>query len=117
MSTHPNAILFVALTPDDLTRRTMRAILAENEVKEDEDVKIGAHEYTPLIMEDEYDDNWQISAKEGDLVFLNMFTYGYGEVLTWDALEAMKIELETWAKEMCDKFICTYEIFVTANYW
>ena len=69
------------------------------------------------VMNDSYDTDWQISADEGDIVIFDLFTYGYGRVKEWSALEKQKDELEKWAKEMCEKFSCSYKIFVTANYW
>jgi hypothetical protein len=40
-----------------------------------------------------------------------------GETIEWGKLEAQKNSLETWAKAVCEKHHCTYEIFITANYW
>jgi len=119
MSTHPNAILMAVLKPDDLSRKTMREILAGNDVKDSEidNLKIGEKEYFRIIMESDYDEGYQISADEGDLVFLDMVTYGYGEVITWADLEKQKNALEEWAKAMSEKFHCSYSIQVTANYW
>ena len=120
MSTHPNVILMVALTPDDLSRKTMRSILEANGIKEDDfddDVKISGKDYHHEIMESDYDESWQISAKEGDLIFFDLVTYGYGDTIKWSDLETQKNELEAWAKEICEKFSCSYEIIITANYW
>jgi hypothetical protein len=117
MGTHPNVILMVALTPDDLSRKTMRTILEESEKAALSDIVIGTESYHALIMEDSYDEGWQISAKEGDLVFFDLVTYGFGESITWDKLEKQKAELEEWAKDTCKAHNCTYEIRVTANYW
>lgn len=120
MGTHPNAILMAVLTPDDLSRKTMREILSFNGVSEgdfDKDIKINDIDYHTLIMEESYNNGWQISAKEGDLLFFNLVTYGYGERIEWNKLDNQKTHLEEWAKEMCKKFHCSYEIFITANYW
>ena len=117
MSTHPNVILMARLTPDELSRKTMREILAANSVSDDDDVKIGSEGYHHTIMESDYEEDWQISGKEGDLIFFDLVTYGYGEVISWGKLEAQKNELDKWSKDMCDKFHCAYEIAVTANYW
>ena len=116
MSTHPNAILMAVLTPDDLARKTMRAIL-ESPQYDGEEIKIGHHEYRPLVMEDNWDDGFQIAADEGSLVFWKFVTYGYGEVVDWADLEKQKVELEQWCKETCDIHHCSYVIRVTANYW
>jgi hypothetical protein len=126
MSTHPNAILLLTLTPDDLARKTWRSILQEAKVykwneegviDEEGQMKIGDTKYYQRVMESEYDEGMQIYAKEGDIVLFDMFTYGYGDVLEWSKLEQQKNELEVWAKEICSKFNCSYKIFVTANYW
>jgi len=126
MSTHPNAILLLTLTPDDLTRKTWRSILQEAKVykwneegaiDEEGEIAIGDKKYSQKVMEDDYYEGMQISAKEGDIAIFNMVTYGYGEVIEWAKLEKQKNELEEWAKVMCEKFHCNYKIFITANYW
>ena len=126
MSTHPNAILLLTLTPEDLSRKTWKNILKESGVWEfdnpgviDEEgqIKIGKHGYMHQVMESDYYDDMQISANEGDIIVFDTATYGYGEVIEWKELEQRKIELEEWAKTMCEKFHCSYKIFITANYW
>ena len=117
MSTHPNAILMAVLEPDNLSRKTMRDILADNVVKYDNDVVIGNEEYHSIIMESDYHNGFQIAADEGNLVFFDMVTYGYGDAITWDTLEKQKETLEAWAVETCRKHNCTYTIRITANYW
>ena len=118
MGTHPNVILMAVLTPRGLARQTMKAICADNHAEdEDDEIKIDGVGYHPLVMESDYDEGWQISAKEGDLVFHDMVTYGYGEVITWVDLEALKARLEEWAKTTSAKHECDYRIDVTANYW
>lgn len=118
MSTHPNVILAVALTPDNLTRKTLRNILEESETDSFGDgVKIGKHEYNSLVMESDYDEGYQISGDEGDIIFFDLVTYGYGETISWRLLEEQKEELEKWVKDICSRYSCTYNIFVTANYW
>ena len=121
MGTHPNAILLLTLTPDDLARKTYRAILADAGVKdegEDTDaIKINGEDYHHEVMEDDYADGYQISAPEGSIILFGMVTYGYGEKITWDKLEKQKMELEAWAKDICARFHCAYTIEITANYW
>jgi len=46
-----------------------------------------------------------------------MVTYGYGEVVKWDAVQSQKASLEEWAKDVCERHSCTAEYFITANYW
>jgi hypothetical protein len=114
MSTHPNAILGVRLIPDGTTRKVYRALTGDDP---DRDVKIGPNRYHVIAMEDDYDESFQIQAKEGDVVLLNYLTYGYGVTITWDKVQAQKDELEAWAKVAAEEHQCAYEIFVTANYW
>jgi hypothetical protein len=118
LGTHPNAILMAVLTPDGLSRKTMRDILADNGVPDvDYDVRIGEVDYYHKIMEEDYDKVYQIAASEGDLIFFKFVTYGYGEFIDWEDLEKQKNELEKWAGEMCSKHNCSFKIRVTANYW
>lgn len=118
MSTHPNVILLAILTPDDLSRKTMRDILADEGIEDsNKDIKINGIDYSHLIMESEYEEGYQISGKEGDLLFFDLITYGYGEFVTWEKLEAQKQSLEDWAKQTSEKHHCSYEIRVSANYW
>jgi hypothetical protein len=121
MSTHPNAILAIRLTPDGLSRKTFREILEEREPKDrmddDTTIEIAGTRYHSFIMEDDYHESWQVSAKEGDIVLLDMITYGYGATITWKQLDDQRAVLESWARKVCEKHNCQYEIFVTANYW
>lgn len=124
MSTHPNVILLLTLTPHGLARKTFKAILDEAAVPPehiDDDgsasVKISGEDYHARVMENDYYESQQISAKEGDLVFFDLVTYGYGEVVAWEALAVQKATLETWAKDICERHACDYAIYVTANYW
>ena len=118
MSMHPNVILMIILTPDGLARKTMREILGKDYSADDcPDVKIGEQDYHPIVMETDYDEDMQISAKEGDLVFYDLITYGYGEVVGWADLEKMKKKLEEWGNGMCKKHNCSMRIEVTANHW
>ena len=116
MSSHPNVILMAVLTPDDASRRTMRAIRDEIQ-SSNEEIVIDGKEYYTLVMEGDYDAVWQISAAEGDLVFFDLVTYGYGDVIEWSVLEQQKNALEVWAKGVSERHQCSYAIRVTANYW
>lgn len=117
MSTHPNAILLLVLTPDDLARKTYRALMEEAGIDEDGQFKIGNRGYNHLVMEDSYDDGWQIAAKEGSIVLHDFLTYGYGDRVPWAEVETRKAALEEWAKRICAEHHCSYEISVGANYW
>lgn len=117
MSVHPNVILMAVLTPDDLSRKTMREIIQMEYEPDGLNFKIGDYDYHPLIMEGGYDDGWQIASKDGDLIFLRLTTYNYGEFIEWDDLQEQKEQLEKWAKETSKKHNCTYSIRVSANYW
>jgi hypothetical protein len=117
MSSHPNAILAVRFKPNGLARETMREIYAEAGLDEEDQIKIGGDSYTGLVMEGDYDEDYQISGDEGDLIFFDMVTYGYGEEKDWDVVAKQKWNLEEWAKAICIKHDCSFEIFITANYW
>lgn len=118
LSSHPNAMLILKLTPDGLARKTYRAILAECGIVDvDDDVKIGGLDYHHKVMESDYDEDWQLSAAEGQIVFHDFLTYGYGEQVTWAELVARHDALEEWAKGVCGRHSCSYEIVVGANYW
>lgn len=121
MSTHPNVILLLVLTPDGLARKTMRAILEENGVEDrgdmTRDIQIGSADYHHKVMESDYDESWQVSAPEGSLIFFDLVTYGYGEKIDWDTLEKRKIELTEWAKDICQRHHCSFQVYLTANYW
>jgi len=119
VSSHPNVILMAVLTPDGLARKTMREILAEQERKytTSDDVLIGEIEYHSLVMEDCYNEGFQIAAPEGSLVFFDMVTYGCGEVIAWSGLKIRHDQLERWCQETCMKHNCSYVIQVTANHW
>lgn len=117
MSQHPNAILMVALKPDGLSRKTMREIFLEAQVDVDHDIKIGSTKYCCIVMESDYEEGNQIAGEEGDLIFFDMVTYGYGKVITWEKLERQKQDLEQWATGICERHHCNYTISVTANYW
>src|SRR3990167_9446580 len=94
MSTHPNVILMAVLTPQGLARQTMKAILhVDYSHDAAPQVTISGEDYDALVMESDYDESLQISAKEGDLVFYDLVTYGFGEVVTWASLEAPKTAL------------------------
>jgi len=118
MSTHPNVILMAVLTPKGLARQTMANILGGPYKRDDHHDAIKLPEgYTPIVMESDYDDGMQIGANEGDLVFYDLVTYGYGKVIAWADLEARKTRLEEWANEMAKVHDCTYRIDVSANFW
>ena len=118
MSTHPNVILMVIFKPDGLSRKTHRDILKSNGIDDpDKEIKIGDYEYNTIVMEEDYDEGNQISATEGDIVFYELVTYGYGDSVDWDVLEKNKLELQYWSKRMCIEHNCSYKIKVSANYW
>ena len=118
MSTHPNAMLLGVLTPDDLSRKTYRAILDALGIDHDDpSFKLGARNYSLQVMEESYDDDWQISAPEGSIVAHCFLTYGYGDTLEWSEVEKAKADLEAWLREACEKHKCSHSIHLTANYW
>jgi hypothetical protein len=121
MSTHPNAILLLRLKPDDLARKTLRAILDGIGVKQDDDgggyAKIGERDYSIRLMESSYDEDNQISADEGDIIVYDLVTYGYGECIEWSKLSAQRASLAEWATGICERHKCTASFYITANYW
>ncbi len=117
MSTHPNAILMVVFTPDELARKTYRSIFEDHKTKTDDKLQVGNNSYHGIIMEEDYNRDFQITAPEGSIVFFDHITYGFGEVVSWDDLVKQKETLETWAKMVCETYKCSYKMFVSANYW
>ena len=122
MSTHPNVILLCRLTCDDLARKTYREIVDKfkqtpNYEEDNSDLIIGDKFYHAFVFESDYHENWQISGHEGEIAVFDHVTYGYGEEVAWDNLETQKRDLESWAKQVCEEFHCSYKISVTANYW
>jgi hypothetical protein len=121
MSTHPNVILMAVFTPDDLPMKTHRAIMADvpNPYEYDLEglqVEVGSEKYYVKCCEG-YDEDNQISARPGEIIAHSLITYGYGEFVTWDKLAGLKNDLEAWAKGICEKHKCSFEIRVLANYW
>jgi hypothetical protein len=116
MGTHPNAMLQCVFTPDDLARKTYRAVLTEY-ADNFNDIKVGGETYHTMIMESDYNEDDQIAAPEGTIVLWNLVTYGYGRSIKWDDLVKAKEALEAFAKEVGAKHHCSYEIRVSANYW
>lgn len=122
MSTHPNAILLLTLQPQDLPRKTLRAILTDAGRDPDEESPSldlgGAYSYHIKLMEDSYDEGWQLAAPEGSIVLHGFLTYGYGDKLAWSKVTDQYEKLKAWADAVCEKHHCTiHEIAVTANYW
>lgn len=131
MSTHPNALLIAELSPNDLPRKTYKALKVEcGKDPEDDDLEVYVptgveseekwktrDEYHTFLAEDDYNAGYQIAAAVGSIVLWNAVTYGYGERVEWDKLEGQKQRLDGWCKAMCEKLNCTYKIYVTANYW
>jgi len=117
MSTHPNAILMAVLTPAGWSRERMQEIVPGYDQDSHSYIEIGDTKYNAIIMESDYDERFQISAREGDLIFFDMITYGYGDRIAWDRLTSLHGKLQRWALETCQTHHCSYKIFVTANYW
>lgn len=122
MSSHPNVILMAVLTPSQSTdkdspRQTLHNLLAYNDADEYDSLIIGDVKYRAIFMRDDYESDIQIAAKENDLVFYDLVTYGYGSTITWQNLCKRQQALETWAAAMAEKFNCKYNIVVGANYW
>lgn len=117
MSTHPNAMLLCVLTPDDLARKTARAIVGEQDAEEGTwSIQIEARRYTMCVMEDDYDEDNQISAPTGSIVLSSFLTYGYGEVIGIGEVQSAAEALRLWAVDACAKHHCTFHIVLGANY-
>ena len=78
MSAHPNVILMAVLTPDGLSRATMRDILAECKLNSSEYIEVAGASLHPMVMESDYHDGYQISAREGRPCVLR-----YGHIRLW----------------------------------
>ena len=123
MSIHPNAMLLLTITPDGLARQAMRAIRAEHpvvddkEIVDDDEIMIGALPYKSMVMESTFDEDYQISGEEGDLIFWQFLTYGAGEQIDWETLVAQHAVLDAWAQDICARHHGTYRISISANYW
>lgn len=120
MSTHPNVMLMAHLSPQDLPRKTMLAILADaGSDPEDARVKIGEDEYHVVLFDDEYDGDWQITASPGQIVLMDMVTYGYGKRIEWDKLRSKHGHLAAWIEANAERYHLApmARISVGANYW
>lgn len=142
MSQHPNVIVKCTVKPDGATRKLLRDLLARNreeipddnlpfmfdihgeviinrrkekirQIRDEDQLAIGSLIYHTLVMEDDYNESWQISGQEGDLIIFNLVTYGYGEEIDWDKLQIIVSEIDQWA----GKNSLVYRLSVTANYW
>jgi hypothetical protein len=118
MSAHPNTMLILALTPDDLPMKTYRELCEEFKVKEGGEFKIGGEDYLHHgVMEDTFCNNYSLALPVGTIYLFDYVTYGYGEKITFVELFKQKESLAGWAMDVCEKFHCTFEIFVSANKW
>lgn len=140
MGTHPNAMIMAVLTVDQGSRKTERMIFEycqKNGVKtdaDDKEIRIPTGErghvseqwpegypitcnWSVKVMESDYDEGYQISADEGQIVFHTFLTYGYGEKISWERLEAIKNQIEDLLEPMSKPLQFSYEIFIGANYW
>lgn len=131
MGTHPNALLVAELSPNDLPRKTYKDLKVEcGEDPDDDDLEVliptgiesenrweREDSYHTFLAEDDYNESNQITAAVGSIVLWDPVTYGYGERIEWDKLEAQKQRLNEWCKYISEKLNCTYRIYVTANYW
>ena len=117
MSTHPNVMLQCVLTVNNGTRTTQRALEQAYPTKYGEGVQISDRDYHLTVMESDYDDGFQISADEGQIVIHDYLTYGYGETVTVEELLAKIDAVKSWAEEAKGPHGFTYEIRIGANYW
>lgn len=119
MSTHPNVMLQCVLTLDEGSRKTERGLLEEfgGSPMYEDCIKIGGRHYQITVMESDYEDGYQISADEGQIVLHEYLTYGYGETMDFDDIGAVVGELKSWAESAKNKHKFSYKIRIGANYW
>lgn len=117
MSSHPNVMLQCVLTVNDGTRKTQRALEKAFPGKYGGDIKVGERNYSLTVMESDYEEGYQISADEGQIVLHIYLTYDYGETVTLDEIQAYVDPLRAWAEEAKGPHGFTYEIRIGANYW
>lgn len=119
MSTHPNVMLIARLSPNDLPRKTFLEILKDaGSDAGDPRVKIGDDEYNALLMNGDYHDGFQIAAAAGEIVLMDMATYGYGEAIGWDKLREKHDALSAWLVANHERYrLASSQISVGANYW
>jgi hypothetical protein len=131
VSTHPNALLIAELSPNDLPRKTYKALKVElGKDPEDDDLDVDiptgvdspnrwelVDSYHTFLAQDGYEEDKQITAAPGSIVLWDPVTYGYGERIEWDKLAAQKDRLDDWCKGICEKLQCTHKIYISANYW
>jgi hypothetical protein len=112
-------MLQCVLTVNDGARKTQRALKAAYPGKyTDEDrIKIGERDYSLTVMESDYDEGYQISADEGQIVLHEYLTYGYGETVAVDDMLARIAAVKAWAEEAKGPHGFTYEIRIGVNYW
>lgn len=118
MSVHPNTLLMAVITPQDPSIKLELIRDLKSQIDDVGNViKIDGDKYFVHLMLDDYDTDLQIRANAGDFIVFDHVTYGYGEKIKWEAIEKRKRALEEWTKWTCERNKCTYEIFVSANYW
>lgn len=117
MSTHPNVMLQCVLTVNGGTRKTQRELLRAYGEPDGDDIKIDGTSCNVTVMESDYDEGWQISADEGQIVLHEYLTYGYGEIVTIDDMMARVLAIKAWAEEAKETHGFTYEIRIGANFW
>ena len=141
MGAHPNAMIMAVLTLDQGMRKTERLIFEHCEDRKIECSLEGGtikilngkrgnpnppewpegypltDDWSVQVMESDYEEGYQISAKEGQIVIHGYLTYEYGETVKWVELEAQKKQLMDLLDPMTKDLEFTYEIVIGANYW
>jgi hypothetical protein len=127
MSSHPNAMLKLTLTPDGWMSDDfdlMGAILTDNGVDPDEvdythtDINFENQSYSIILRDEDYDEcEFGVDAEVGEIMVTAFLTYGYQETMSWERAVEGKGKLERWAVGVCAKYGCTYKLEITANYW
>ena len=114
MSSHPNTLLMLQLSPNEPSIDVKHLLDAECDSEGDCTIKLGGFDYS-VATDDEND--MQIRVPEGSAVLHDFLTYGYTDVVNWNEVPAIVDALKTWAEAFCDKHNCSYHIYIGANFW
>lgn len=119
MSSHPNVILMCVLQPAGPPDKAFADIAAEQDAPIEYGTTAilkGLGGFIMQLMVSDYDDSYQITAPKGSIVVHDYVTYGHGDAIEWEELNAKKEKLAAWARLVCDRHNCTHAIQITANY-
>lgn len=136
MGMSPNAILLLVVTPKDDAVQTYKNILKDEnlecpivELNEDgtneneyyypdyPSITISGKDfYSKFCKDDSYEEGVGITSKKNTII-LYSYIASWDENTRWSFVEDLKNKLDNWAKLTSKKHNCTYEFFITANYF